>query len=95
MMTGATIGIAGTAMGAFLGIMFALNIESIRQWIQGLTGTDLFSAEIYFLSKLPAIVEWDEVIVIISIAFVLSILATIYPAWRAARLDPVEALRYE
>ncbi len=95
MMTGACIGISGTTMGAIIGTLFALNIESIRQWIQNLSGTELFSDEIYFLSKLPAIVEWDEVLVVIGMAFTISILATIYPAWRAARLDPVEALRYE
>ena len=60
-----------------------------------MTGTELFSAEIYFLSQLPAVVEWQEVTAVIGIAFTLSILATLYPAWRAARLDPVEALRYE
>lgn len=95
MLTGASIGVSGTFAGAFIGIMFALNIESIRKFLEGMTGTNLFSAEIYFLSKLPAIVEWHEVILIIAIAFILSILATIYPAWRASRLDPVEALRYE
>ncbi len=95
MLTGATIGFAGTFAGSILGILFALNIESIRQWLQGLTGTELFSAEIYFLSQLPAVIEWHEVIAVVVMAFVLSILATIYPAWRAARLDPVEALRYE
>ncbi len=94
-LTGASIGFAGTFFGAVLGILFALNIESIRQWLQGLTGTDLFSAEIYFLSQLPAEVEWHEVTLVVAIAFTLSILATLYPAWRAARLDPVEALRYE
>ena len=94
-LTGASIGFAGTVVGAVLGIAFALNIESIRQFIQALSGTELFSAEIYFLSKLPAEIEWNEVILVIGIAFSLSILATLYPAWRAARLDPVEALRYE
>jgi len=95
MLTGASIGIAGTVVGSFLGIMFALNIESIRRFIEGLTNTNLFSDEIYFLSQLPADIDWSEVVTIIIMAFGLSILATIYPAWRAARLDPVEALRYE
>lgn len=95
MLTGASIGVMGTLAGAFLGIMFALNIESIRQWLEGMTGTELFADEIYFLSQLPAVIEWHEVITVIGMAFVLSILATLYPAWRAARLDPVEALRYE
>lgn len=95
MLTGASVGIFGTAAGAILGTLFALNIESIRQWIQSMTHTELFSAEIYFLSKLPAQVEWSEVIVVVSMAVFLSVLATLYPAWRAAKLDPVEALRYE
>ena len=94
-LTGASIGVVGTLVGALLGIAFALNIETIREFLQGLTGTELFSAEIYFLSKLPAVIKWDEVFTVITMAFVLSILATLYPAWRAARLDPVEALRYE
>ncbi|MEA1937728.1 MAG: lipoprotein-releasing ABC transporter permease subunit [Pseudomonadota bacterium] len=94
-LTGGAIGMLGTALGAALGIGFALNIESIRRWLEGLTGTDLFRAEIYFLSHLPARIDWGEVAVVIGIAFALSLLATIYPAWRAARLDPVEALRYE
>ncbi len=95
MLTGASIGIAGTVVGALLGITFALNIESIRQFLQGLTGTELFSEEIYFLSRLPADIDWQEVITVIAMAFILSVLATLYPAWRASRLDPVEALRYE
>jgi lipoprotein-releasing system permease protein len=92
-LTGASIGFVGTFFGAVLGILFANNIESIRQWLQGLTGTELFSAEIYFLSKLPAEIDWTEVCAVILMAFFLSILATLYPAWRASKLDPVEALR--
>ena len=94
-LTGASIGFIGTIAGAALGILFALNIETIRQVLEGLTGTNLFSAEIYFLSQLPAEIDWGEVISVIVMALSLSVLATIYPAWRAARLDPVEALRYE
>lgn len=94
-LTGSVIGLSGTVVGALFGITFALNIESIRQFLQGLTGTDLFAGEIYFLSQLPAVVEWSEIFVIVAMAFTLSILATIYPAWRASKLDPVEALRYE
>lgn len=94
-LTGGMIGIAGTAAGALLGIGFATNIETIRRWLEGLTGTELFSAEIYFLTQLPAKVEWSEVISVIIMALVISLLATLYPAWRAARLDPVEVLRYE
>ena len=94
-LTGASIGVIGTLFGALLGISFAANIETLRQWIEGISGTELFSAEIYFLSQLPAEINWTEVVVVIVMAFVLSVLATLYPAWRAAKLDPVEALRYE
>ncbi|MAF98615.1 MAG: lipoprotein-releasing system transmembrane subunit LolC [Micavibrio sp.] len=95
MLTGASIGVAGTVVGSILGIAFALNIETIRQWLEGLTGTELFADEIYFLSQLPAQVEWHEVAAVVFMALFLSVLATFYPAWRASRLDPVEALRYE
>ena len=95
LISGASIGVIGTIAGFALGLAFAKNIETIRQWLQGLTGTDLFAAEIYFLSRLPAVIDPAEVTAIVLMGLGLSFLATIYPSWRAARLDPVEALRYE
>ncbi len=95
LLAGASVGVVGTLLGFLLGLAFALNIETIRQWLQALTGTQLFAPEIYFLSHLPAKVDSGEVIAVVGMALVLSFLATIYPSWRAARLDPVEALRYE
>jgi len=94
LLTGASIGIVGTLAGLLLGVAFAANIETIRAWLEGLTGTRLFDAEIYFLSQLPAHIEWAEVAAVTVMAIGLSLLATVYPSWRAARLDPVEALRY-
>jgi len=94
-MSGAAIGVTGTVAGFLLGLGFAANIETIRHWLQALTGTDLFSAEIYFLSHLPARIEAFDVLSVVLMSLVLSLLATLYPSWRAARLDPVEALRYE
>ena len=93
LLAGASIGVAGTLIGFFIGLVFCLNIENIRQFLQSLTGTDLFSAEIYFLTKLPAVVEPVEVAQVVGMGLGLSLLATIYPSWRAARLDPVEGLR--
>ncbi len=93
--SGASVGVIGTLGGVGLGLAFALNIERIRQFLQTLTGRELFSAEIYFLSRLPAKVDLGEVLTVVAMALVLSFAATIYPSWRAARLDPVEALRYE
>ncbi|MEZ5648309.1 MAG: lipoprotein-releasing ABC transporter permease subunit [Alphaproteobacteria bacterium] len=95
LLAGSSIGVLGTCIGTGLGVAFALNIESIRQTIQSLTRVELFSAEIYFLSKLPAILRLEDVGLVVSIAIGLSILATLYPSWRAARIDPIEALRYE
>ncbi len=94
-LAGASVGTIGTLAGFGLGLSFAENIETIRQWIQGLTGTELFAAEIYFLSKLPAVVDLSEVIAVVGMGLVLSFAATLYPSWRAARTDPAEALRYE
>jgi lipoprotein-releasing system permease protein len=95
LLTGSTIGVVGTFTGFLLGLAFSLNIDTIRRWLEGLTGTELWSAEIRFLSQLPAKVEAGDVLSVVAMGLALSFLATIYPAWRAARLDPVEALRYE
>ena len=94
-MTGASVGVVGTIAGSALGIAFAANIETIRQWIQKLSGTNVFNPEIYFLSRLPAKIDNTEVVTVILMALTLSFLASIVPARRAARLDPVEVLRYE
>jgi lipoprotein-releasing system permease protein len=94
-MTGAAIGVGGTLFGFLLGLLIALNVESLRQVVSYLSGAPIFPPELYFLSKLPADVRPSEVVTIVIMALVLSLLATIYPAWRAAKLDPVEALRGE
>jgi lipoprotein-releasing system permease protein len=93
--TGAAIGMLGTLAGFVLGTVICLNIENIRQFLSRLTETELFSPELYFLSRLPADMDPSEVATVVLMALILSFLATLYPAWRAARLDPVDALRYE
>jgi lipoprotein-releasing system permease protein len=95
LITGASIGVVGTIVGFMLGVVVCLNIESIRQFLSWLTNTELFSPELYFLSRLPAEMDSGETTAVVIMALVLSLLATLYPSWRAARLDPVEALRYE
>jgi len=95
MLSGASIGIVGTIAGFALGVAFTRNIEAIRQFVQHIVGTDLFAAEIYFFTRIPARIDSSEVAAVVIMALALSFLATLYPSWRAARLDPVEALRYE
>jgi lipoprotein-releasing system permease protein len=94
-LSGASIGVVGTFLGFVIGTEFALHIEAIRQFVQDVVGVNLFNAEIYFFTRIPAQVYASDVITVVAMAFALSFLATLYPSWRAARLDPVEALRYE
>ena len=93
--TGTAIGVIGTLAGFGLGMAFVLNINAIKRGLESLTGTELFSAEIFFLSKLPAKVDSFEVGMVVVMALVLSFLASLYPAWRAAQAEPASALRYE
>ncbi|MEL6965566.1 MAG: lipoprotein-releasing ABC transporter permease subunit [Pseudomonadota bacterium] len=95
LITGASIGVVGTIAGLILGIIFCENIESIRQFVQWLTGTTLMDPSVYYLTRLPADIDPQETAGIVVMALTLSILATLYPSWRASKLDPVEALRYE
>ncbi|KGF71311.1 multidrug ABC transporter substrate-binding protein [Hoeflea sp. BAL378] len=94
-MTGAAIGVTGTIAGFLLGVVVCLNVESIRQFFSWISGTTLFNPELYFLSQLPADMDSGETIVVVVVALVLSFIATLIPSWRASKLDPVQALRYE
>jgi len=95
MLSGASIGVVGTLAGFALGVVFTENIEAIRHFLQDLLHVNLFSAEIYFFTRIPAQLDEGEVASVVLMALLLSFLATLYPSWRAARLDPVEGLRYE
>ncbi len=95
MVQGTFIGIVGSFIGAVLGILGALNISTIVAWIQQMLGIQILSPHVYFISYLPSDLHWQDVAVICGISFILSFLATLYPAWRAAKTQPAEALRYE
>ena len=95
LITGASIGVVGTFVGFLVGLAICFNIEAIRQFLSWVTSTELFDPTLYFLSRLPAEIDFGETAAVVIMALTLSFLATLYPSWRAARLDPVDALRYE
>jgi lipoprotein-releasing system permease protein len=95
LLCGGAIGGLGTLLGLGLGLAFCAHIEAIRQFLMRVSGTTLFDPEIYFLTRIPAVVDWREVAQVVLLALCLALLATLWPSWRAARLDPVEALRNE
>lgn len=95
LLAGLTVGAVGTFAGVVIGLLFCYNIDAIKEWLEGLSGHELFSAEIYFLSHLPAKVDVMEVALVGGMSLVLALSATIYPSWKAGKTDPVEALRYE
>jgi lipoprotein-releasing system permease protein len=95
LITGASIGVVGTLAGTLFAVLFCWRIDDIRRFVAWLTDTNIFNPDIYYLTKLPADLNWQTTGIIVVLALVLSVLATLYPSWRASRLDPVEALRYE
>ncbi|OYV38881.1 MAG: multidrug ABC transporter substrate-binding protein, partial [Acidocella sp. 20-61-6] len=95
LMCGASVGFLGTFIGFGLGTVFCAYIENIRQFVQKITGTPLFDPTVYYLEQLPAKLDWHQVTEVLLMSLALSLLATIYPSWRAARIDPIEALRRE
>jgi lipoprotein-releasing system permease protein len=95
LITGASIGVVGTLGGCLLGIVFCWRIDDIRRLVSWLAGMEVFPPGAYYLNRLPADLSWQSTGIVVMMALVFSFLATLYPSWRAARLDPVEALRYE
>jgi lipoprotein-releasing system permease protein len=95
LMCGGFVGVCGTAIGTLLGIVICRNIVAIQHVIEQITGGKVFSSEVFMLTALPNTVDWPGVVQVVALGLALSVLATLYPSWRAARTDPVEALRHE
>ncbi|MGP0001883.1 MAG: lipoprotein-releasing ABC transporter permease subunit [Acetobacteraceae bacterium] len=94
-MCGAFVGVSGTLIGTIIGIMFCRNIVAIQHAVEDITGGQVFDSSVFQLTALPNTIDWGDVVRVVALGLVLSLLATIYPSWRAARTDPVEALRHE
>jgi lipoprotein-releasing system permease protein len=92
---GLLLALSGIALGLLVGITLALNISKVTLFLEKLTGTKLFSPQVYFISDLPSRLMWQDVFVVAGLALLLSLLATLFPAWRATRIAPAEVLRYE
>ncbi|HEX2942833.1 MAG TPA: lipoprotein-releasing ABC transporter permease subunit [Rhodopila sp.] len=95
LMCGAFVGVSGTLIGTAIGIVFCRNIVAVQHFIENATGGRVFDASVFMLSELPNTIDWGDVIRVVALGLALSLLATLYPSWRAARTDPVEALRHE
>ena len=94
-MCGAFVGVSGTFIGTIIGIVFCRNIVAIQHAVEDITGGQVFNSSVFQLTALPNTIDWGDVARVVALGLVLSLLATIYPSWRAARTDPVEALRHE
>ena len=95
MVQGSIIGLTGTLIGMVLGVLGALNVSALVGWLERVTGQHIFSSDVYFINTLPSELRLEDVLLVTLAALVLSFLATLYPAWRAAQTQPAEALRYE
>jgi lipoprotein-releasing system permease protein len=95
MVQGIVIGVIGTAIGGLTGVVTSINIETLVPMLENLLGIEFFPANIYVISDFPAELQWHDVTRILGASMVMSLIATIYPAWRASRTQPAEALRYE
>jgi len=95
LLQGVVVGWAGTLLGAVLGLSFAFNLDRIVPWLERVFGFHVFDPDVYYVTRIPSLVETGDVVVITIVAFVLTLLATVYPARRAALVEPADALRYE